>query len=97
MAGWGPFFCSIQPKLDSTRATCDAPAKRFRECICHQTRMWHIYSTELNVCGERMVNLLSLAVSHQQRTELDGSSMPRNQGNSEPGTVQVWRTLQAMG
>jgi len=41
------------------------------------------------------------SVLHQQRTELDGSSMPRNQGKrepgtGEPGTVQVWRALRAM-
>jgi len=30
--------------------------KKFQKCICHQTCMWHICSTELNVCRERMVN-----------------------------------------
>ena len=30
--------------------------KQFREHVCHQSRMWHMYSTELNVCGERMLN-----------------------------------------
>ena len=34
----------------------EQPVTQFREHVCHQSRMWHIYSTELNVCGERMVN-----------------------------------------
>jgi len=33
-----------------------SPAKQMCQYVCHQSRMWHIYSTELNVCGERMVN-----------------------------------------
>jgi len=34
----------------------NAPAKQFREYVSHQSRMRHIYSTELNVCGEKMVH-----------------------------------------
>ena len=64
MGGWGPIFWSILPKLDRTGAICDALAKQFRGCICHQTRKWHICSTELNICGERIVNWLRWRVSH---------------------------------
>jgi len=41
--------------------------------------------------------LIAITCSKYRNNFMDGSSMPRNCGNSEPGTVQVWRTLRAMG
>ena len=72
---------------------------------CNRTRMWHIHSTELNICGDRMIKWHRRTVPHQQCTELDGSSpllwmcrilvRPRNQNIFHTWTTTpelTWRT-----
>jgi len=68
--------------------------KKIREYVCHQSRMWQIYSTMYAV---REWSIDFVKKSHVNNARNWMGSMPRNQRNSEPGTVQVWRALRAMG
>ena len=52
-------------------------SRQTQGCIWNQIRKWHTYSTELSVCGARIVDLLRRSASHLQRTELHGSRMSR--------------------
>jgi len=54
MAGRGPIFSD--PSCQNCAEEEQTVANKFRDYVCLQTRMWHIYSTALNVCGERIVH-----------------------------------------
>ena len=90
--------CSpARTEVDRGGTNRDTPAEQFCKYERNQNRMWNLHSPQHIVCGEKLENRLYSTGPYQKCEELAGSSRPRNQGDSEPAPVRVWREIRAVG